>query len=146
MGEDIEKIGVVEFERELARMCLRTSQGFPTKRRHQHILYRSVTSSLDEGRAYSEAELNQHLVSWLGTIGRAIEIDHVGLRRNLVDHGYLARDAAGVAYRVDARATAARFEPAVSRIDPQAVLTEAAEQREQRKRQHLEQGGRSEGH
>lgn len=139
----VPKIGIAELEHELARMCLRPSQGFPTKRRHQHILYRSLTLMLEEGRSYTEAEINACLVDWLATIGRTVETDHVALRRGLVDHGYMLRDAAGTAYRIDTARIGDYFEPETTGVDPRAVVARAAAERELRKRAHLERGRES---
>ena len=130
-------IGVAEFSHELTRICLRTGQGFPSRLRHQHIVLGGVTLSLPADRSCTEQEINERLRAWLRDVGPGVEIDHVSLRRRLVDHGYLVRDDAGVTYRVRAQWARGLFASEVERLDPVALVAEAAAARERRKRAHL---------
>ncbi len=133
------KITADEFEHRLEALCLSPGgRGLPRKRRDWDILFKSITLALEPGRDYSEKEVNQVVEEWLADIGQAIEIDHVTLRRHLVDTGYLVRDLAGRSYRVGLETIANLFEPATEEVDPVAVITEARRRREQRKRQYLE--------
>lgn len=50
------------------------------------------------GSACSEREVNQRLRAWLAGPGAMLAVDHVELRRWLVDTGVLARDGYGRAY------------------------------------------------
>ena len=50
------------------------------------------------GRAYTEPEVNACLRAWLAGAGAMLDVDHVELRRWLVDTGVLARDGFGRAY------------------------------------------------
>jgi hypothetical protein len=50
------------------------------------------------GRRYAEREVNEVLKNWLQSAGGMLQIDHVELRRWLVDLAILARDAYGHAY------------------------------------------------
>lgn len=140
MGELPEaKITADEFKRRLEALCLSPGgRGLPRKRRDWDILFKSITLTLEPGRAYSEKEVNQALEEWLADIGQAIEIDYVTLRRHLVDNGYLVRDPAGISYRVGFEAIADLFEAAADTINPAAVVEEARRRKEQRKRQYLE--------
>ena len=80
------KIRTAEFKNRLAVLCLRgRGGGFPRKHRDQHILFKSITLMLETKRDYSETEVNECLAIWLSHVGRSIEIDHVSLRRYLVD-------------------------------------------------------------
>jgi hypothetical protein len=133
------KITADEFKRRLEALCLSPGgRGLPRKRRDWDILFKSITLALEPGRDYSEKEVNQIVEEWLADIGQAIEIDHVTLRRHLVDTGYLIRDLAGTSYRVGFEAMADLFEPATDTVDPLAVIEEARRRKEQRKRQYLE--------
>ena len=69
------------------------------------------------------------LKQWLAKIGQKIEIDHVTLRRHLVDEGYISRDRAGMLYKVNDAKMADLFEPATNTIDP----AKAIKRKEQRK-------------
>lgn len=49
-------------------------------------------------RAYSEREVNELISHWLATVGAMLDIDHVELRRWLVDLAILSRDDYGRVY------------------------------------------------
>jgi hypothetical protein len=50
------------------------------------------------GEILSEREVNERLLAWLAGTGAMLAVDHVDLRRWLVDTGVLARDGYGRAY------------------------------------------------
>ena len=62
------------------------------------ILLLALRREFPEARNYSEREVNQALHQWLQSAGAMLEVDHVELRRWLVDFAILARDAYGHAY------------------------------------------------
>lgn len=133
------KISIVEFKERLTLLCLsRGGRGFPRKPPDRHILFKSVTLMLESHRTYTETEVNESLTQWLTLVGQAIELDHVSLRRDLVDAGYLKRDLAGRSYRVDPEQTSRLFEIGVEDIDPVAVLEDSVRKTEARKREYLE--------
>src|SRR5437667_4702152 len=109
-------ITVTEFEERLAAVCLGgAGSAFPRRHRDRHILYRSVVQTLDVTKNYSEGMLNAGLQQWLSGVGANIDIDHVTLRRYLVDDGYLLRDAKGSTYAVNLRGSShIEFEAAVA--------------------------------
>jgi len=132
------KISVEEFEKRLEAFCLKTTGcGVPRKRRDQHILFASIILILDSEKEYSEKELNEGIKRWLTVIGRTIEIDHVNLRRHLVDELYLTRDPAGKTYNIQNIEKLDLFERAISEVDPEIVIENALERRKQRKQQYL---------
>jgi hypothetical protein len=138
------KITAGEFKRRLEALCLSPGgRGLPRKRRDWDILFKSITLALEPGQDYSEKEINRVVEEWLSDNGQAIEIDHVTLRRHLVDAGYLIRDLVGMSYRVGIEAMADLFEPATDTVDAVAVIEEARRRKEQRKRQYLESVDRS---
>ncbi len=51
-------------------------------------------------RTYTEREVNELVSHWLESVGAMLEIDHVELRRWLVDLAMLSRDVYGHAYSV----------------------------------------------
>ena len=132
------KISVDEFENRLEAQCLsRGGRGLPRKHRDKHVLYKSIILTIEPDRDYPEKELNAAIKKWLTDVGQAVEIDHVSLRRHLVDEGYLSRDRAGTAYRIHIEHMADLFEPATNMIDPVAVIEEALKRKEQKRRQYL---------
>jgi hypothetical protein len=130
-------ITAAQFEERLAAICLGgAGSAFPRRLRDRHILYRSVIQRLDHARKYPEAELNDALQRWLLDIGTCLEIDHVTLRRYLIDEGYLSRDANGNAYQVNPAGHAAmEFESSIAAIDPFTVIQVAKDRVAERKRQ-----------
>ncbi len=96
-----------------------------------------VAQSLDE------AQLNAALKTWLATGGSMLRIDHVELRRTLVDLGFLQRDPFGRNYQRAAQIDnppAAQAIQELDGIDLAKIINQAREQqqqqREQRKARH----------
>src|ERR1051325_4401892 len=102
----------------------------PTRPADLKLLLRLAASRLEPGRSYREAEINELLREWLATFSAPQGIDHVTLRRCLVDFGHLQRDKAGERYRLNPL-----FRPAAA-ANPAAVLDEIRRERAARKRQH----------
>lgn len=129
-------ITVAQFEERLAAICLGgAGSAFPRRTRDRHILYRSIIQRLDHARKYSETELNEALQHWLLDIGACLDIDHVTLRRYLIDERYLSRDANGNAYEVNPKGTAfVEFEPSIAAIDTFMVIQAAKDRVAERKR------------
>jgi len=130
-----ELIRVNEFCRLLENVS--RGKGFPRKRRQQHILLKSIALLLEQKQDYSEQQINDTLQKWLDTIGKSLEIDHISLRRSLVDEGYLTRDRAGRHYRVGEGDMDSMFEQAVNTVNPVTVIEEAEQRRDLRKREFL---------
>jgi hypothetical protein len=135
MSEQI--ISAAQFEERLAAICLGgAGSAFPRRLRDRHILYRSIIQRLDHDRKYPEAELNDALQRWLLDIGTCLGIDHVTLRRYLIDEHYLSRDANGNSYEVNPKGSAAiEFEPSIAAIDPFMLIQAAKDRVAERKRQ-----------
>jgi len=99
----IEPIAREEFETRLAELCLKSGvAGFPRKHKDRHILLKSIVLTMEQGREYPEADVDERIIFWLSDVARSIDFDHVSLRRWLVDERYLERDDAGSVYRVSA--------------------------------------------
>ena len=130
-----ELIRVNEFCRLLENIS--RGKGFPRKRKQQHVLLKSIVLLLELGQDYSEHQINDALQKWLGTVGKSLEIDHVSLRRRLVDEGYLTRDRAGKRYRVDEGNMNSILEQGINAVNPLAVIEEAEQRRVLRKREFL---------
>jgi hypothetical protein len=132
-----ETISAAQFEERLAAICLGgAGTAFPRRTRDRHILYRSVIQGLDHARQYSETELNDALQQWRLDIGTCLEIDHVTLRRYLIDEQYISREADGSTYQVNPTGNdAVEFEPSIAAIDPFMVIQAAKDRVAERKRQ-----------
>lgn len=136
-------IGTCEFEQRMVALCLGgVGPGLPRRQRDRHILLKSVALVLGHGRAYTEAAMNRLLESWLAAAGPSVRLDHVSLRRYLIDQGYVLRDSAGDTYRVCPSQTPdCLFEPAVDDVNPLAAVRAARVEREERRRSRLRGSG-----
>ena len=136
-------ISSVEFKKRLAQLCLtaRTAE-LPRRQRDRHILLKALSLSFQTGRFYTEREVKRVIENWLNQVGQSLEIDHVTLRRALIDEAYLTRAHGGAEYQV-AKVSDAQFvfTEDVTTIDAEAVVREAM--REIARRRELYQKTRS---
>lgn len=126
------------FTRRLADLCLRSGMsGLPKDELNRHILFKSMVAALAPGAPLAEQEINRALAQWIETSGIK-ELDHVSLRRYLVDAGYLLRSADGTGYRVAEPAHGQpRFAAGVANVDLSAVLEARREEIARRKQEYL---------
>lgn len=129
-------IEVTQFKQRFAAMIL-GAQGLPKKELDRHILFLSTALELEPRRQYNEGELNDELRRWTAHFGEPVGLDHVSLRRFLVDEGYLGRDSAGKSYELAATGWPCTFDPSIRDLDLEALVDEARTARELRKQQYL---------
>lgn len=115
------------FIKRLSQLCLQSGLSeFPKSAEDQHILLQSAALSLRPDTSYSEQELGAELNRWITDVTRLKFIDHVTLRRGLVDAGYLLRNRDGSCYRLAPFSSRAHiFEGAVQQVDVAEVLEAA---------------------
>ncbi len=112
--------------------------GWPRRPDDQALLVRLTAARFEAGRDYREAEVNDVVKEWLATFSAEFGIDHVTMRRALVDARLLVRDKSGALYRLD---DAKQRELAPLRtVEPGAILKQVQEGREARKREHRKAG------
>jgi hypothetical protein len=112
-------------------------QVFPKKTIDRHILFISAMLRLEPGLMYSESELNEKLRPWSTAFGGDIGLDHVTLRRYLVDEGYLMRDSGGESYQLASSRLPYSYDPSISALDLEEIINEAREERERKKQAYL---------
>jgi hypothetical protein len=122
-----DQISAREFQDRLLRLCVHSGmRGLPRKRRDQHILLKSVILTLDRTEEYTENAVNRKLQSWLNEVGCSIELDHVRLRRHLVDAEYLGRSRDGSRYWVAVLSrNQYRFESAIEDLDIYGLVSQS---------------------
>jgi hypothetical protein len=103
--------------------------GLPTRRSDLELLLVLAVSRFEARRVYREAEVNEVLRDWLKTFSAPFGIDHVTLRRCLIDSQYLERDRSGSTYRVHAD----RIRQLEAVPQPAEVLAEITSERKARK-------------
>jgi hypothetical protein len=105
----------------------------PKRPSDQRLLVTLAAAQFDPRKTYREREVNEILGAWIRTFCEPYGIDHVTLRRLLVDARLLSRTASGSAYQVN-REMLGETET-VRTIEPAGVLAEIQDDRESRKRQ-----------
>lgn len=70
--------------------------------------------SLSPGQEYSETQVNEALIAWLQAGEGLLRIDHVELRRTLIDFGLWLRRDGGRAYKLSSPQTDPRFAPVIA--------------------------------
>jgi hypothetical protein len=106
----------------------------PTRPSDQEHLITLAAARFEAHKSYREKEVNQLLSAWLETFTAPFGIDHVTLRRLLVDSRLLTRTRSGSTYRLNLERIA--DVEAVRTLDPARVLAEIRAARDLRKRQH----------
>jgi hypothetical protein len=110
----------------------------PKRRSDLEILLALAAALFEAGRLYREDEVNERLRAWLQRFASPRQLDHVSLRRALVDLRYLLRDAPGSAYQCNPAKISARLTDAARGVDPGAIhemrLRERAERKQRRTR------------
>jgi hypothetical protein len=122
----------------LADLCLRSGMaGLPRDEASRHVLFTSMVAALPVGAALDEPGVNARLSRWIETSGIK-ELDHLTLRRCLVDAGYLDRRADGSGYRVVADPPGRPpLEAGVTDVDLGAVLEARRKEMARRKAEYL---------
>lgn len=92
-----------------------------------------AASSFDPRNAYSEAAVNEQLKEWMDGFTCPHEMDHVSLRRHLVDSHFVLRDKSGIAYRPNQAVINQVIEPAARSIQPRYLLEDVQRERKERK-------------
>lgn len=128
-----------EFKKRLVKLCLRSGlSDFPKAAIDQHVLLKSVMLTMGETAVFSEKEINAKLKQWVDHIGTFELLDHVTLRRRLVDAGYVSRSNDGAVYQVaESGVGVVGFETAVNDLNPAQILSEACADIERRKQAYL---------
>jgi hypothetical protein len=109
----------------------------PKKREDQQILFVSAILALDPQRHYSETEMNDALQPWSRSFGGSFGLDHVTLRRLLIDDGFITRDAAGTSYVLNLDTPPCTYDASIAEIDLDTLIEEARLEREERKRKYM---------
>ena len=111
----------------------------PRNPEHLDTMLAVAAGGLIRHRPHAESEVNEVLADWLRSV-RA-DIDHVTLRRRMVDCGFLKRTADGSRYFLNyGRVAGVLGDPAIE-VDVGAVADDVLFERESRKHVYLRQAG-----
>jgi hypothetical protein len=137
--ETTTKITSEYFSKRLVELCLRSGLGgFPKDALDQRILQKSAALVIGSAGEYSQAEVDAKLRLWLSEVCPIQKMDHVTVRRWLVDSGFLTRQPDGSHYQVPSDPVLGQFDAAVDQVDVRAVIQAAREAQERRKREFME--------
>ena len=111
---------------------------FPTHPRDLDVVLAVAAVALMRRRPYNEQEINAALLDWLESVHAWM--DHVTLRRRMVDLGFLKRTVNGSRYFMNyGRVVEVLGDPAVE-LDAGAIAREVMRDREERKRLYASKG------
>lgn len=131
-------ITIADFKNRFVSLIL-GGRDLPKKRTDRHILFISSILKLEPERQYSESELNDELREWTVRFGANFGLDHVTLRRFLIDERYIKRDPAGISYEVETTDLPFTFDRSIKKLDLEELISEAEREREVRKQRFLKE-------
>lgn len=105
----------------------------PRKRAALLTMLVGAMTALEIAKPYGERSLNQRLMAWSQQFSNAMRLDHVTLRRLLVDEGCLLRDRAGATYVLYARTPVFAYDASIRALDLAALVAAEQERRLQRR-------------
>ena len=108
----------------------------PRSRPDQVLLFALAAGRFEAGRTYDEKGVNEVLRGWLEGASVPYGVDHVTVRRCLVDARFLVRDKAGTGYEVAPARIHEAIADDVQELDPGRIIAEVRQLRAQRKREH----------
>lgn len=128
------------FIKRLTDLCLRSGlSGFPRDNAAQHILLKSAVLLVGQVGTFTEKEINEKLKIWINQVSQIQKIDHIILRRMLVDAGYLTRTADGSCYQVSLSGPQPEFfDASVDQVDVLEAIRTAQDEITRRKREYVE--------
>ncbi|MEM7801704.1 MAG: DUF2087 domain-containing protein [Chloroflexota bacterium] len=129
------RVTVDEFRKLFVATVLK-GRGYPRKRRGQQIILLSVISLLDKDEAYTEKEMNTLLSSWVEKYGEELSMDHVALRRALIDEKLVNRDNAGTVYVLNSAHFPIEMDGAILNLDLDQLIREELADQARRKEQY----------
>jgi hypothetical protein len=99
---------------------------FPRRWKYRLLILYSAIRRLELGLPYTEDEVNDAIVEWQKRHGGFLDLDHVTLRRYLVDLGFLDRNPSGSVYAViHSFLEEADWDPRILECDEEALLVQA---------------------
>jgi len=127
------------FTKRLVELCLKSAlTGFPKDDLDHHILLKSADLMMGSPAHFSEKEINEKLEVWVMNVGHIQFMDHVTLRRRLIDMGYLTRKADGSCYQIAQPGPRPEyFGKEIDQLDILAEITAAREEIARKKRAYL---------
>mgnify|MGYP000754821816 CR=1 FL=1 len=106
----------------------------PKNRKDAEIFLALAAARVDSQVVLSEPELNEQLSEWLDGVANQNSLDHVTLRRYLVDYAFLFRDPDGQRYRSNQAVISRYIDVDARTVLPREIQVEVAQDRARRRR------------
>lgn len=110
-------------------------ESFPKHPDHLDSILAVAAGRLHRRRPYAEWEINEALGEWLLSVRSPV--DHVTLRRRMVDLGFLKRTRDGSRYFLNYGRLAGVLGDPAAEIDAGAIVDDLVREREERKQAHI---------
>jgi hypothetical protein len=127
------------FIKRLTELCLKSAlTGFPKDDLDHHIILKSAVLMMGSPAELTEKAVNEKLELWVMNVGHIKFMDHVTLRRRLVDMGYLTRKTDGSSYQISQPGPRPEyFDGEIDQLDILAEVAAAREEIARKKRDYL---------
>jgi hypothetical protein len=106
----------------------------PRNRKDSEVFLALAASRIESRAVLTESEVNDQLSDWLGGLADPHYLDHVTVRRYLVDFGMLFRDPEGHSYRANQAVISRYIDAAARAVVPVTILQEVKQDRSARRR------------
>lgn len=134
----MEKIARDEFEKKVIDLLVRSSlYELPSKRKDLLIILKAIASQFKDG-SFTEKETNEIIKDFISKIPR-LKVDHVKIRRALIDEGFLKRTPSGSVYTIDKDYDAFKlFSEDINNSDCLNLIRNAQKEIEERKKKYTQ--------
>lgn len=109
-------------------------RALPRSRKDLEVVLAVAAAVFSPRETYDEADINLKLGEWLASFSERTTLDHVSLRRYLVDYNLLQRTNSGSRYTSNQTIINTLIEPEARGVVPGDILEELATERALRKR------------
>jgi len=135
----MEKIAQDEFEKRVIDLLVRSSlYELPPKRKDLLIILETITSQFKDG-SFTEKETNEVIKDFISKIPR-LKVDHVKIRRALIDEGFLKRTPSGSVYTINKDYDAFKlFSEDINNLDCLNLIRNAQKEIEERKKKYTQE-------
>ena len=83
-----EKISQEQYIKIIIKLCVRRKSLLPKDGINKQILLKSIHSYFEDKTSMDEKQVNDKIKVWIDEVSNIESVDHVTLRRALVDYGY----------------------------------------------------------
>ena len=130
------KISKSDFIDRLNKLCGKNDlMQFPKNHTDRLVLLGSIALALKPKKVYSEKKINEIILEWIKKMAKESYLDHVTLRRYLIDFGLIERDPDGRQYHISESNLYNLFEDTIRTINPFVLVKKFRKERaEQRKK------------